>query len=437
MVTLLQSAQQWVARLFTRSAPKSGGWRSVGVNLSGPGTGFFGAPGAIDADEALTLSAVSCCVSLISKTIAALPRHLLRLVGEGRERSVENPLYNLLHSFPNDEMGAVDFWETLISDALLYGNGFAEITRHPSGEPAALWNLSAQYMQADRDAWGNLFYFWAKNTPEEIVLPASNVIHIRTGPINPNDGIFAVSILDRAGQSLGLNISAENVASSMMMNGLRPSAVLQHPGRLSSEAVERLRADFTRIHSGEKNAGRVAVLENGMTLNTLGTPPNDAQFLESRQFQVREVARWFQVPLSKLKAIDNPGYKTTDSENQQFLTDCLQPLIIRIEQELTLKCLDTVERRTHRIEHDLNGLLRASIERRVSAYATARNWGWMSANDVRKLENMPPINGGDVYMQPSNMQPLGETSNPGSRTPPGYPTFDAVDAEEADNQQAE
>jgi HK97 family phage portal protein len=431
MATLLQSAQKWAYRLFNRNLTRSsGGWQSVGVNLSGPGTGFFGTPGAISANEALTLSAVSCCVSLISKTVAALPRHLYRLAGEGRERAVEHPLYNLLHAFPNPEYGAVDFWESLLTDALLYGNGFAEISRHPNGQVSALWNLPAQYMQADRDELGNIFYFWARATPDEIVLPSSSVLHIRTGPINATDGIFAVSILERAGQSLGLNISAEGVASNMMANGLRPSAVLQHPGRLTSEAVDRLRADFTRIHAGEKNAGRVAVLENGMTLNTLGTPPNDAQFLESRQFQVREVARWFQVPLSKLKAIDNPGYKTTDSENQQFLTDCLQPLIIRIEQELGLKCLYTVEQRDHKIEHDLNGLLRASIERRVQSYATARNWGWMSANDVRKLENLPPIPGGNVYMQPSNMQPLAETANPGSRTPPANSTFDSVDVED-------
>jgi len=154
-----------------------------------------------------------------------------------------------------------------------------------------------------------------------------------------------------------------------------------------------------------------------MTFNPVQTNATDAQFLEQRQFAVREVARWFNCPLSKLKAIDS-GFKMVDSEQQQFLTDCLQPILIRIEQEVMLKCLSTVERRVHKVEHDLNGLLRANIERRVQAMAVARNWGWLSANDCRKLEGLDPIGPeGDQYLQPLNMQPLGK--GVGARAPAG------------------
>ena len=418
MAPLLQSAQSWIAGLFRRSHPKGAIWKTVGYNLSDPGSaGIFGHTGGISPHEAVTISAVHCCVSLISNTIAGLPLFLYRSSGEGRAKATDHPLFDLLHAFPNGEMGAVDFRSTLLNDALLYGNGFAEVERYSNGSVKALWWLPAQYVTAQRDTDGAIWYTYAAGTEDQTHLPARNCLHIRTGPLDEN-GIMAVSTLTRAASSLGLNLSAEGVAQAMMDQGIKSAGVLQHPGRLSAEAVDRLRSDFTRVHSGTDNAGKVIVLENGMTFNPVQTNATDSQFLEQRQYAVREVARWFHVPLSKLKAIDSPGFKTIDSEQQQFLTDCLQPILIRIEQEVMLKCLSTVERRTHKVEHDLNGLLRANIERRVQAMAVARNWGWLSANDCRRLESLDPIGPeGDQYLQPLNMQPLGK--GVGARAPAG------------------
>ena len=418
MAPLLQSAQSWIAGIFRRSHPKGSLWKTVGYNLSDPGTAsFLGSSGGITPHDAVTISAVHCCVSLISNTIAGLPLFLYRSSGEGRARATDHPLFDLLHAFPNGEMGAVDFRSTLLNDALLYGNGFAEIERYANGSVRALWWLPAQYVSAQRDSDGAIFYTYAAGTEDQTHLPARNCLHIRTGPLDEN-GIMAVSTLTRAASSLGLNLSAEGVAQAMMDQGIKSAGVLQHPGRLSAEAVDRLRSDFTRVHSGTENAGKVIVLENGMTFSPVQVNATDNQFLEQRQYAVREVARWFHVPLSKLKAIDSPGFKTIDSEQQQFLTDCLQPILIRIEQEVMLKCLSTVERRTHKVEHDLNGLLRANIERRVQAMAVARNWGWLSANDCRKLEGLDPIGPeGDQYLQPLNMQPLGK--GVGARAPAG------------------
>jgi len=394
------------------------------MNLSdGSAAGLFGHAGGISPHEAVTISAVHCCISLISNTIASLPLFLYRSSGEGRAKATDHPLYDLLHAFPNTEIGAVDFRTTLMNDALLYGSGFAEIERYSNGSVRALWWLPAQYVTAERDADGAIWYTYAAGTEEQTHLPARNVIHVRTGPLDEN-GIMAVSILSRAASSLGLTLSAETVAQAMMDQGIKSAGVLQHPGRLTAEAVERLRADFTRVHSGTENAGKVIVLENGMTFNPVQTTATDNQFLEQRQYAVREVARWFHVPLSKLKAIDSPGFKTIDSEQQQFLTDCLQPILIRIEQEVMLKCLSTVERRTHKVEHDLNGLLRANIERRVQA--------------SRKLEGLDPIGPeGDQYLQPLNMQPLGK--GVGARAPAGESpvidsSFSDVDVSETDTE---
>jgi len=438
MAPLLQSAQSWIAGIFRRSHPKGSLWKTVGYNLSDPGTAsILGSSGGISPHDAVTISAVHCCVSLISNTIAGLPLFLYRSSGEGRARATDHPLFDLLHAFPNGEMGAVDFRSTLLNDALLYGNGFAEIERYANGSVRALWWLPAQYVTAQRDSDGAIWYTFAAGTEDQTHLPARNCLHIRTGPLDEN-GIMAVSVLTRAASSLGLNLSAEGVAQAMMDQGIKSAGVLQHPGRLSAEAVDRLRSDFTRVHSGTENAGKVIVLENGMTFNPVQTTATDNQFLEQRQYAVREVARWFHVPLSKLKAIDSPGFKTIDSEQQQFLTDCLQPILIRIEQEVMLKCLSTVERRTHKVEHDLNGLLRANIERRVQAMAVARNWGWLSANDCRKLEGLDPIGPeGDQYLQPLNMQPLGK--GVGARAPAGESpvidsSFSDVDVSETDTE---
>jgi len=411
----LNKVRGWFSGLFNRKNANDF-WKTYSYGYTGHGvSSHAGLVSGVNPLDACTIAAVSCCIQLISGTIASLPLFTYRRSGDGWAKAVEHPLYDLLHSYPNTEFGRVDLWSTALSDALLWGNGFIEIERYQNDSPRALWWLPAQSMSAQYDDNEDLWYTWSGGS-QPAHIPARNIIHIRTGPID-SGGIMAASIISRASASLGLTLSAEAVAQAMMDQGLRPSAVLQHPGRLTSEAVERLRADFTRVHSGAGNSGKIAILENGMTLNPYQSTASDSQFLEQRNFAIKEVARWFNVPLSKLKATDNPGFKTIDSENQQFLTDCLQPLITRIEQEVCLKAFRPADRRNHKVEHLLDGLLRASPEKRAAMYSIGRNWGWFSVNDIRKLEGMDPVEGGDERLSPINMQPLGK--GVGARAPAG------------------
>ena len=413
----LQKMRGWLSGLFTRKAEPDF-WKTYSNGyLRYGGSSHAGIVSGVNPVDACTIAAVSCCVQLISGTIASLPLFTYRRSGEGWAKSVDHPLFDLLHSYPNPEFGRVDLWTTVLNDSLLWGNGFIEIERYQNDSPRALWWLPASSMSAQYDDNQDLWYTWSGGH-QPIHLPARNVIHVRSGPIDLS-GIMATSIISRASASLGLTLSSEQVAQAMMDQGLRPSAVLQHPGRLSSEAVERLRADFTRVHGGAGASGKIAILENGMTLNPYQSSAADSQFLEQRTFAIKEVARWFNVPLSKLKATDSPGFKGIDAENAVFLTDCLQPLITRIEQEICLKCFRPADRRTHKVEHLLDGLLRASPEKRASMYSIGRNWGWFSVNDIRKLEGMDPVDGGDERLSPINMQPLAGGKGVGARAPAG------------------
>lgn len=375
-------------------------------------------------ETAVTISAVHACVALISQTIATLPCILYEETEEGRKRCTGHPLYTLLKKFANEEMGSFQFREKLVADALLWGNGYAAIDRDEFGRPERLRNLDSQYVSAERDENGAIFYTLNLQGLHKEVYPAANVIHLRCGAIG-KDGITAQSILERAFISLKISTGAEEFASKLFSSGIRPAGVLQHPGRLSPEAVERLRADFSRIHSGSHNAHKVVVLENGMTWNQTSTTPEDAQFIQSREFQIREVARWFGVPLSKLME-NGAGYSSLEAENQAFLTNCLQPWLHRLEQELELKCLLDAERADHNIEFLVEGLLRTDTATRYQVYSVGRNWGLLTINECRKMENLPPVEGGDALMQPMNMQTLSDTGV-GARAPSGSQPTTPVD----------
>jgi HK97 family phage portal protein len=375
-------------------------------------------------DQAVTVAAVHRCVSLISQTIATLPCILYQETTGTRERCVGHPLYPILRKFANDEHGAFQFWEKLVTDAILWGNGYATIERNDEGRPTALRNLDSQYVTADRMDDGKILYTFDVNGQAKEVFPALNVIHLRCGPVGA-DGICSESVLHRAFTSLQICTGAEEFAQKLFSSGIRPAGVLQHPGRLTPESVERLRADFSRIHSGSHNAHKVVVLENGMTWNQTSANPEDAQFLQSREFQIREVARWFGVPVTKLMEASS-GYSSLEAENQAFLTNCLQPWLQRLEQELELKCLLDAERVTHNIEFLVEGLLRSDTATRYQIYSVGRNWGLLTINECRRMESLPAVEGGDALMQPMNMQTLSDTGV-GARAPSGTQPTTPVD----------
>lgn len=367
---------------------------------------------SVDEISALNFSPVWQAVRIISETVATLPIHVYRREPGGRRRADDLMVADLLRWEPNPEMTASQFREAWTAHALTWGNGYAEIERDSQGRAIRLWLLTPNTVTVTRDLNGNLIYVYRHETGPQVVLAQSDVLHL-PGP--GFDGVVGYSVIAKARESIGLGLACEQFGASMFGSGARPSGILEHPGRLSDDARARLRGDFERLHSGIDNAHRVAVLEEGLKWSQTSIPPDDAQFLQTRAYQIEEIARWFNIPVSKLRVKDGGSYASLEQENSAFLSECLRPWLVRIEQEIRRKLL--TESSALYVEHNVDGLLRTDLASRYQAYSIGRNWGWLSVNEVRALEQLEPVEGGDTYMMPMNMMPMG--TQPGPVAPAG------------------
>ena len=385
---------------------------------------YFGVPTstagiAVTEDTALTYSPVFQAIRIISETVASLPLHVYRRTPTGRLRVDEMGVSDLLRFQPNDECTAMQFRESIVAHALSWGNGYAEIERDSFGRPLRLWLLQPNTVVVERDEFGQLQYSYRLPGQRIINLHSMDVLHI-AGP--GFDGVTGYSVVKMARESIGLGMACEQFGAGLFGSGARPSGMLEHPGRLSDDARGRLRGDWERLHAGIDNAHRVAILEEGMKWTPTSIPPDDAQFLQTRKFQIEEVARWFNIPPSKLRDTGGVSYSSLEQENIAFLSETLRPWLIRLEQEFRRKLLLPESSELY-CEHSVEGLLRTDLSARYAAYAVGRNWGWLSVNEIRALENLEPVAGGDVYLQPLNMQPLDSAG--GAQSPAAAPTVGA------------
>lgn len=363
--------------------------------------------------SALQSSPVWAATRVISEGVACLPLKLYERQDGGRRVAVDHPLYGLLHDQPNQHIPAMPFREALQAHALLWGNGFAEIERDVLGRPLALWILPPQCITVDQDEDGAPRYIYRHPKHGQMEFGARDIFHLRGLGF---DGMQGYSVVAMARDSLGLTMAAEKFGAKFFGQGARPSGVVTLPGHLSDEAFARLKRDFAATHSGIANSHRVAFLEQGMQWQTIGIPPEDAQFLQTRSFQICEVARWFNIPVSKLRDSGGANYASLEQENMSFLAETLRPWLIRWEQEISAKLLLKHEKPAYYAEHLVDAILRVDLAARYNAYAIGRNWGWLSVNDIRAKEGMDPVEGGDVYLQPLNMQPLQAPAGPSAPT---------------------
>lgn len=364
---------------------------------------LFGASAASDAGPAVTpwtalnYSAVYAAVKIISESIGSLPLHLYeRLPGGGKRKAPEHPLYQLLHDSPNPEMGAMEWRSASMAHCLLWGNSYSEIVKNLSGQVVEIWPMDPAQVRPTRLGDGALVY----DLGGRAVLSRDAVLHV---PGLSFDGVSGISPITQARQSIGLAMAIEKFGAGYFGRGARPGGVLTFPGQLSAEARTNLRRSFEDLHSGGANSHRVALLEQGLKWEAIGVPPEDSQFLQSRQFQILEICRWFNLPPHKLKDLANASYASLEQMNVEFLTDCLRPWLVRWEQHLARKLLSTEDRKKFFVEHSVEGILRGDLQSRYTSYSIARNWGWMSVNEIRALENLNPVDGGDVYLTPLNM----------------------------------
>lgn len=362
--------------------------------------------------SAMQMTAVYSCVRILAEAIAGLPLHLYRYRDDGgKEKAIDHPLYLLLHDEPNPEMSSFVFRETLMTHLLLWGNAYAQIIRNGKGEVVALYPLMPNKMSVDRDTDGHLFYTYQRSNEEapiaegtKVVLSPKDVLHI---PGLGFDGLVGYSPIAMAKNAIGLAIATEEYGSKFFANGATPSGILEYPGTVKDP--EKVRDSWTRGFSGSGNAHKVAVLEEGMKYTPISISPEQAQFLETRKFQINEIARIFRVPPHMVGDLDKSSFSNIEQQSLEFVKYTLDPWVVRWEQSIQRTLLQDEEKSRYFVKFNLEGLLRGDYQSRMNGYATARQNGWMSANDIRELENLdriPPESGGDLYLINGNMLPL-------------------------------
>lgn len=362
--------------------------------------------------SAMQMTAVYACVRILSEAVAGLPLHLYRYNKDGgKEKAMDHPLYGLLHDEPNPEMTSFVFRETLMTHLLLWGNAYAQIIRNGKGEIIALYPLMPNKMQVDRNDKGQLFYTYSRSKDEAnskdsstVVLKPDDVLHI---PGLGFDGLVGYSPIAMAKNAIGMAIACEEFGAKFFANGASPSGVLEHPGILKDP--EKVRTSWNSAYGGSSNAHKVAVLEEGMKYTPISISPNEAQFLETRKFQINEIARIFRVPPHMVGDLEKSSFSNIEQQSLEFVKYTLDPWVIRWEQSLSRALFSKDEKRSYFFKFNVEGLLRGDYQSRMTGYATARQNGWMSANDIRELENLdriPSEDGGDLYLVNGNMLPL-------------------------------
>lgn len=363
--------------------------------------------------NALTLVAVYASVRILSETVASLPLVVYERLDRGKRKAHTHPVYRLLHDTANPEMTAAVFKETMQGHLALWGNAYARIEFDGDGNPVALWPLLPDRTSLVTD--GKTKRYETTVNGQRFFLYPDEVLHI---PAYGFDGYSGYSPIAMARNAIAVGMSAEEFGGKLFANGAVPGGVLQHPGKLSKEALEHLRESWTDVHGGVGNAHKPAILEEGMTWTSVSIPSKDAQFLECRKFQISEIARLYRIPPHLLADLDRATFSNIEQQSLEFIQYTMTPWLVKWEQEVNRKLF--LKGQPYFAEFLTDALVRGDISTRYQAYATARQWGWLSINDIRERENLNPIEGGDVYLSPLNM------TNAQTTTPlaPATPTKD-------------
>ena len=367
---------------------------------------------AVTERSAMQMTAVYSCVRILSEAVAGLPLHLYKYKDNGgKAMALDHPLYRLLHDEPNPDMSSFVFRETLMTHLLLWGNAYAQIIRNGKNEIVALYPLMPSKMSVDRDESGRLYYTYYRSSDEAIkdkgssvTLYPSDVLHI---PGLGFDGLVGYSPIAMAKNAIGMAIACEEYGAKFFANGAAPGGVLEHPGTIKDP--QRVRESWQSTFGGSGNANKIAVLEEGMKYTPIGISPEQAQFLETRKFQINEIARIFRVPPHMVGDLEKSSFSNIEQQSLEFVKYTLDPWVIRWEQSIQRSLLSRDEKAAYFVKFNLEGLLRGDYQSRMNGYAIGRQNGWMSANDIRELENLdriPAEDGGDLYLINGNMLPL-------------------------------
>ena len=358
----------------------------------------------VDEKSAMQIATVYACVRLLAETVAGLPLHLYRMKDEisEKERAVDHPLYKILYRQPNPEMTSFSFRETMMTHLLLWGNAYAQIIRDGRNGIMALYPLLPENVETDRDENGQIYYVYHAYTDEkpgennkDIYFRNDEIFHIPGLGFN---GLVGFSPIAMMKNSLGTTLAVEKYGSSFFRNGAQPSGVLEHPGVLKNP--EKIRENWSDVYGGANNAHKVAVLEEGMSYKAISLPPEDSQFLSTRQFGVNEICRIFRVPPHMVQDLEHATFSNIEHQSIDFVVHTLTPWLVRFEQAVIKDLLLPEEQDRLFPKFNVDGLLRGDYQSRMQGYATGISNGFLSPNDIRRLENMnliPSEKGGDDY----------------------------------------
>jgi len=369
----------------------SGGWSSFfsvgGENRTIPYNGY----------SALSVTPVFACVRVLAETMAGLPLNVYKKGKDGKKIVVDNMVTELLNVSPNGEITAFNFKEAMMAHLCLFGNAYAEIVFDGAGNPRQLWLLTPGRVTPFREEGNNaLRYRITLPNGEQKILMPHKVLHIAGLGF---DGLQGISIIEYFRKTIEVANNQQEFASRFFEHRTHLGGIIQHDGKLSEPAFNRLRKDLDDKYSGIGNAHRAMILEEGMKWTQLGIPPGDAQFIEQRNFQANDIARIFRVPPHLIGQLERATFSNIEHQSIEFIMHTILPWTLRFENTINFKLLFSKKY----VKFNLNGLLRGDTISRFRAYAIGRQWGWLSANDVRELEDMNPIENGDIYLTPLNM----------------------------------
>lgn len=366
----------------------------------------------INAKNAMQTTAVFACVRLLSESIASLPLFLYRKTDTGKEKATDNPLYSVLHDVPNPETDSFQFWQAFVANMLIYGRGYAEVVRNNAGEIVQIWNITTPYVRVQRNTeTQELEYVVTISGKEQNVLRKDQIFRVDWFSM---DALNAFRPLELAQNAIGLGEAAEEFASNYFKNGANVGGIIEYPEVMDDNQAEQFRQDVRSNYGGLSNTARLMFLEQGSKFQKVSNTPEESQMLETRKFQVEEVARFYNVPLHMIGDLDHATFSNIEQMSLNYVIYTLRPYLVRIERATVAQLLTPLDRQTLFTKFSADALLRGDYLSRMQGYAQARQNGWMSANDIRDLEDMediPTEQGGDAYFANGALRSLAALMN--------------------------
>lgn len=361
--------------------------------------------GAMDYNTAMKYSAVFSCVRVLGETFASCPFMLYRKNKAGeREFSNDLRVYDILHNKPNDEMSPFNFKEACMAALNLGGNTVSQKLYNAKGDLIGLYPYRWEKVRIDRQ--NRQLIYNIRDGDKEIPLARKDVLHV---PGMSFDGVSGLSPIEYLNSAIILGMSYERFGVNFYKNGANSSGVFTFPNELGDVAYERLKTDLNKNYSGIANTGKPMLLEGGGSFTQLTIKPADAQLIENKKFQIEDVARCYRVPLHLIQNLDRATNNNIEHQSLEFIMYTMLPWFKRWEENSNMQLLSDAERKAgYYLEIKVDSLLRGDAQSRALAYAQGRQWGWLSVNDIRKLENLPPIPNGDIYLEPTNMVEAGK-----------------------------